>query len=495
MNAKWLRSLSLACMLSPAPYVAHAQNLDGTTVVTSRAASLSQANRNPRLAIGNWGVLSEASRAISAPLAAVIETDVAFSQLSTSEAEAQVGRGYDVWNGRTTKVACVEPRTAADRLPFEPKVESGVIYTRSRELREHSSVGGGGVSLGLMLKNVGIGFSHSSTSGNFFNSVDEYVRTGKFVELKGIELVRVKWTAEARDLLAQNRIYEFVQKCGTRYISLVRAGQSIDTTARAKMTVQGTGAADANAMKITFGQVLSLGATSSSAETRLNTNTEISYVGFGRGTRVDAPVPFPALPAPAGAAASAAASAASDVGAGTGVSVPNGQLTSLLTYVKSPSGFAKDVGEDGLAQAVPLWLRAERYAASPLGDLPNVGRIPKWLDDLEALLAEHYGVFQDLATVRSDLDYALEPGAIKRYDVYYAWSTADAKKEAEDRRAKTDDILKAFQTALAACQRTVADELSKMPQTSSAVSTCQALLKDKLTPKMVGDLRLVRKFE
>jgi hypothetical protein len=478
-----LSHFAVAFIFTGAAGAGIAQNIDASSILMSRKKIA------PAPSKGN--------STLSLPGAIDVPLSDSIADVSTDEAEATVGRGYNTFKNYITDYQCVEPRTGKYQN-FAPKGNAIVRSDFVSDEKSRSSVSGGGFSIGASFKSIGIGFSQSSSDGTSFNSIDEYYRVYRRMELNGKEIIDVKWTPQAEAYLKNNDIKGFVKTCGTKYVRIVRGGQILDSMIQTSISQTASGSADANAVGINFASIISLGVSDSTAETNLSKQANIIINHYGKGTLFTPPFPYPSVaPGPAVGASGAASSAGTGTGAGTGVAVPNSRLISLLQYA-STDGYDANVLKAGRASAVPLWIRVQRYSDQ---NLPLAEKIPQWPDQIAFIMQKKYPTFQDLLTVKTDLDWALTSVVGGRLKFYTLEEITDAngnkisaETQAKERLAKAVQLMADFQSDVAQCSAAIDNELQKQSDGQPAVNLCAVLIETHLKQDAVNALKLSRKL-
>jgi hypothetical protein len=460
-----------------------------------------------------------------------VETDGSRSlsvvELPTSDFFALVGRGYDPLTDRILDPVCVLGTEPDWKL--EPRTRQFAEIGVTENLKSHGKSSGSGFSFGATIKSFTLGLSTSSVDSNYMNSVDKFARAYASVATSGLERRNVKWSPEAMAMLRSGNASwvrteraRFLASCGTHYVRAVFRGHLLDSTARFKLNQEASSNADASSLSIGVEKIFGAGASSSDAQTSVDSKSVATIRHNGRGALGLPPfgtagVTPPTAAASAGGAATPASGSASGAASTGGGGATEETVASLIRYYNRD--FRTLVAQADLDTGVPLTVIVERYTNKP--SLPLLSRIPKWGDDIMDLVLSKTDAYRDLVFTISDLEWATAPGYEARSSEFFqalpvTASEPDQTAAAKARLKNATAVLNRFKADSEVCRKLLerGSEVAangqpaiaqcrcyeppraqqKVDEDSKAVTNCTKGL-DALTPEKATQHALARKVE
>lgn len=406
---------------------------------------------------------------------------------------AILGKGFDVLTG---EVVADEPCLlsngndggyGADRVGRTEEHFSHDVVT---SITSHQESSGQSVSFGVTYKMISASASTGTGSEHYFNSSDAFARVYHSIITKAEYRDGGKWSPRAATLLKEATPTNFLKACSTHYVAAIYWGHVIDETLHFTLRDDKRTAKDSDSLSIGVKDIVNFNYSSNSSSTNASQLATISDIKDSYGTlavQAPPPAPDPGAPAP---------------GAQPGSGQPTGMtaITALLDYSKFD--FPKKVAASNPGDADVLYVEVRPYSERVL---PDLARIPTWLDEVFQLMQDKSFLVEQLTTEISDLNYALgldgpapapapaTPGAPPApptphpamvYDQLYLTPRPDAEQKLTDALA----VKKSFKDAIDTCRTLMLGNSG-----ANAATACKTALNAALDATKVKAAALVRK--
>jgi len=464
---------------------------------------------------------------------------IKLDKIRTEEMRATIGRGFNAITGEILPTVCVKSKEPVK--PLEPGTRSELFFRSVRDSRTNQTASESTFSLGALIKEVSLGFGHSSTASNYFNRVDGFGRIRAQIAVQGSFIVgQIGWSDDAYSLIKdKDRNKLFLQQCGTYFVREVYAGHLMDEWVKFTLQNDMSTRTNGNALSLGVGKVFSAALGGGDAASKVSCYADVTFRHEGLGVLAVPPIgvtsgaattpgqtvaapasgPAPATPA-AGETSPAPATPAEEAPTGppkppevpkpklpgepvAGCSQLDGKSVLQATIDYYNNGFRSAVASADIKAAQPLYIVVDQYNA-PEFDLPYKSRVPVWTDGLVQTVARSTDNYHDLISAISDLNFAIEDGPVDRLGVFYQpplekdTSTTPAteivgKDAAKIKLRRANDMFDSYTKAVQKCR-----DLAFGPEKIGdefVVDICRNQLNSALNPDLIDKISLVRNYK